>query len=208
MVIRLLAGSAFTLAVTIIGVALSPFYLQYETPIDRSDAVIVLVGAEDGAKLRKALWLMDSGYFRYLLIPGKGYSCDALENDCIESTSKEVRLAGNELEPEMESSRIEDLPWYRERTHQELIMARQMMEKRKLNSAIVISQPYHMRRIRLITSTVFKNQPVRLHYMPAETIHDSDAFRWSNPAHLEWAVSEYQKIGWFMLYAWTFEPAI
>jgi hypothetical protein len=131
------AGLALTLIV--VGVALSPSYLAYETPIAQSDTVIVLVGADDNIKLRKTIWIMDSGYSNHLLIPGKDYTCDASKIQCIRNTPQGLGLVDHERHFRKTSPPSENLPWYYERTHHELILARQMMEDIGLNSAIIIS---------------------------------------------------------------------
>jgi hypothetical protein len=190
------------LIMNVAAVGLAPFYLAHQTPIAPSDTIIVLIGPGDEAKLKSALWVAESRYAHHLLVPGMGFSCDQLKADCIEITRQRFALAGRAAEPRMTSS-FEELPWYCLQTHHELVLSRRMMEAMGLNSAIVISHPYHMRRISLIVDTVFENSSLRLHFLPAQTDTAPDAFWWLSAYHWKWTLSEYLKIAWFWLYSFV-----
>jgi hypothetical protein len=187
------------LIVSVVGVGRAPFYLAHQTSIEPSDTVIVLIGPGDDAKLKSALWVMESSYAHHLLVPGMVFSCDQLKADCIDITRQRFALASRATESRMASS-FENLPWYYLHTHHELVLARRMMEAMGLTSAIVISHPYHMRRISLIVDTVFGNSSLRVHFWPAQTDASPDAFWWLSAYHWQWTLSEYLKIAWFRLY--------
>jgi hypothetical protein len=190
------------LILNVVGVGLAPFYLAHQTSIEPSDTVIVLIGPGDDAKLKSALRVMESSYAHHLLVPGMGFSCDQLKADCIDITRQRFALASRAAESRMASS-FENLPWYYLQTHHELVLARRMMEAMGLTSAIVISHPYHMRRISLIVDTVFGNSSLRLHFWPAQADATPDAFWWLSAYHWQWTLSEYLKIAWFRLYDYT-----
>jgi DUF218 domain len=185
------------------GALLSSDYWLYTTTAHRSDAIVVLLGADDDAKIEWAFKLLDSGCARYLLIPGKSFSCDNKKDKCLRAKHYRFNLQNYNFDnlttiPAWE----EKLPWYKERTHIELIMTRQMMAAQDLESGIIVSHPYHMRRIRIIAATVFDNTSFRLDYLPTEDDPMPDQFLRLYVSRLLWVFSEAIKIVWFKFYAY------
>jgi len=87
-----------------------------------------------------------------------------------------------------------------ENTHLEIIVAKDIMENADLNSAIFVSHPYHMRRLKLIASTVFHEAKYDLRYVPTHYATVSKYFWYLNKSEAIWVIKEYAKIIWFMIY--------
>ncbi|MCD6532570.1 MAG: YdcF family protein, partial [Deltaproteobacteria bacterium] len=88
-----------------------------------------------------------------------------------------------------------------ENTHLEMIMGKKIMDKLGYRSAIIVSSPYHMRRLQLIAGKVFGNDyQVGFTATPFEKFGTLGCFRsWKA---FENVGSEYLKIGWFLVYCW------
>ena len=87
-----------------------------------------------------------------------------------------------------------------EDTHVEALEAKRMLDERGFRSAILVSSPYHMRRIRLIAGTVFGGG-YALTYVPARNEAAPTGADWGDRAGRRTIVREYLKMVWFCLYA-------
>ena len=92
-------------------------------------------------------------------------------------------------------------PDFYENTHIEVLEAGKMMKSLGLKSAILVSSPYHMRRIRIIAGQVFSHEKYRLTFRGSRHVqHDRfpSQFTWTR---MRKVLGEYIKIGWFYGYS-------
>jgi uncharacterized SAM-binding protein YcdF (DUF218 family) len=90
-----------------------------------------------------------------------------------------------------------------ENTHLELLLAREMMVKLGLKSAVVISSPYHLRRLQLIAGQVFADgdgYKIGLKSTSLKSYHPLAC--WQSERCRKYVASEYLKIAWFLVYSW------
>lgn len=87
-----------------------------------------------------------------------------------------------------------------EDTHQEAIGARAMMESLGIRSAILVSAPYHMRRIKLIAGKVFGDD-MAVSCVPTRYEPPEDGFWLFNGHDRKFVLTEYMKIAWFFVYS-------
>jgi uncharacterized SAM-binding protein YcdF (DUF218 family) len=186
--------AAILLVVLVAGLQVSGRWLLYQDRPVRSEVVILFVGPGFEERLLEARRLVRAGYGHNLLIPAyNSYfqrmadgSVASLGKDFIEQFFPAVRAAGGKL------------PDHFEATHVEIIEAKRLMDAAGFRTALFVSSPYHMRRIRLISDRVFADG-YTIRFVPSR----------SQPAHpvramvadLRWLVSEYVKIGWFLGYS-------
>ena len=210
----------------------SPFFLAYSDLPRKSQAVILFRGPDYEERERAALQLMRDGYARFLLIPAFQTVYWLNEQGLLQN------LPPNEITPRADSRagkasgfspleciQAEDfIKYFRyvENTHIEVIRLRRMMECLGLKRAILVSSPYHMRRIKMIAAKVF-NPPThsvspesvgfsseknyegglsdfQLLYMAAS--HEQGSPFWFlRKKDLLFVFSEYLKMVWFHLYA-------
>ena len=81
-----------------------------------------------------------------------------------------------------------------------MLLGKRMMDKLGYRSAIIVSSPYHMRRLKLIAGKVFGDGDYRIGFEPTpfEKQGTLDLPRsWKEVGNV---VSEYVKIGWFLVY--------
>lgn len=174
--------------------ALISRFLLFSTDLCRVDAVILMVGPEFGDRYREADELIRRGYGEYLLIPA--YLVAARSPAGINNPPANPEAW--RLSPEVINGL--KVRSYYEETHTELLYARAQMDRLGLKSAILVSSPYHMRRIGIISGRVFDSGRYRLYFIPAR-FGQTNISRWyMNWKDVRWISTEYTKIVWFYFY--------
>ena len=206
---------------------ISPEFLQYETSLKKSDAVILAVGPDYSARKRGARLLIDDGFADCLMVPAKGSISKAEE-----SGSRKTEVRGQKTEIDGQTAAVggqsrkhshqnavgkgkrpivlktEHFSAKRpsghfdlfENTHLEIIYARQMMEAQGFRSAIFVSSPCHMRRIKIIADRAFEGGSYELSYVPTTFEETCGPFWWTDKYCIKWVLGEYIKILWFLIY--------
>jgi hypothetical protein len=153
--------------------------------------LVLFIGPDYKARQEEANLLLAEGYADYLLTPafGKIQEASAL------STQAKTKT----VNPQLNIPVIKHKKYF-ENTHNEVLEAKRMMEQYGLKSAIFVSTPYHMRRIKIIAKKVFDDKSSRIDFIPTrfETVHHNllhlTLSDWKNLA------TEYIKIIWFLIY--------
>jgi uncharacterized SAM-binding protein YcdF (DUF218 family) len=177
------------LAIIFTAVYYGPRYLSYADSPLRSDALVLFVGPDNKARQEDANRLMSEGYARYLFIPAYGRITDTSSLSSAAGTKK--------ANPKLIIAGLKPRPYF-ENTHVEVLEAKRMMEQYGLKSAIFVSLPDHMRRIKIITERIFFEEPVRIVFVPIRV----------EPAHQDLTLSDYRRMGkeyvkiiWFLMYS-------
>ncbi|OPY00909.1 MAG: hypothetical protein A4E60_02047 [Syntrophorhabdus sp. PtaB.Bin047] len=183
----------FTAAVVVILafaglVVYAPSYLFYADPPRRADAVVLFLGNEYRERKAEAVKLIGEGYAVYLVIPAYG----------------RVVEAGKHGDPMRNAvpSRPSHYPVVYEDTHIEIIEAKRLMDGKGLTSAIFVSSPHHMRRIKLIADRVFTGGTYHTTFVPTRFERTGEGFWFFHESDIKKVTSEYGKILWFFLYRW------
>jgi hypothetical protein len=171
----------------------APHFLLYATDYKKADAIIILLGPDFKARRKEANELFNKGMADYLIIPAyhKTYGVHADGR-------------GQYLLPGLSSSEINhnalSYPKFYEDTHIELIEAQKTMVHYGLQSAIFVSSPYHMRRIKLIAMTVFDFGANAYYFVP--TKYEKASANVFQLTSTEWRKirREYSKMIWFWIY--------
>ncbi|MGZ3635519.1 MAG: YdcF family protein [Syntrophales bacterium] len=177
------------LAIFFVALYYGPRYLTYADKPLRSDAVVLFLGPDNKARQEDASRLMSEGYARYLFIPAYGRITEA------ESVSSPAGT--RKANPKLIISGLKPRPYF-ENTHVEVLEARRMMEQYGLKSAIFVSSPEHMRRIKIIAEKIFYKEPVQIVFVPIRV----------DPAHQDLTLADYRRMGkeyvkiiWFLMYS-------
>jgi len=177
----LLAGTAIYYA---------PHYLACADKPTRSDAIIVFEG--DIARKKEAYELRKEGYAGYLIIPSSHLVLTPPSSPrWVVDTSKENAVIMG----------YQHFPRFYEHTHVEVLRAKRMMDALGLKSAIMVSSPYHMKRIRMISEKVFGEQARSFAYVPTRYEAVPGGLRKVNQVDWGFVIREYLKICWFGLYS-------
>ncbi len=175
----------------------APGFLFTEDMPRKADAVILFVGPGNEARLDEAKVLIKEGYARYLLIPSSGELFNADQSGGL------VRIAGKQPHGNL-FLRIRIAATYKtfyENTHIEALEAKRMMDDLGLRSAMLVSSGYHMRRIRMIAGRVFDDRKYTISCNPARWQKEFIAADWLDTERRKIIVSEYVKMGWFVVYS-------
>lgn len=185
----LLAGSLALL------VRRAPGYLLYRERPQKADCIIPLLGTEYVERKKEAFQLISEGYSKILLVPPR-YRLVHMKD-------------GRNKEPEQVKEELSELsiPAYKEHrqyrwhenTHIELILAKEYMMAYGFTSAIVVSSPYHMRRVKLLTGYVFPAGEYTITCVPDRRESIAEPW-WSTRQGFAWVTKEYVKIAWFLVY--------
>jgi uncharacterized SAM-binding protein YcdF (DUF218 family) len=164
------------------------FLIVSDTPV-KSDAVVLFLGDVNGTREKEARQLIREGFAEYLII--SAYRRVKKQNPDGQLITIDLNLTLNHL-------KLKTASWL-EDTHQEAVLARDMMDHLGLRSAILVSSPYHMRRIKLIAGRVFGERP-KVGYVPTRYEPPNDGFWLFKSYDRKFVLSEYGKIIWFLLY--------
>ena len=179
-----------------LGIVYAPVFLAYSHSFDKVDCIIVMVGGGSGYRFKGAEQLVVQGRSEVLLIPAynkmifaEGSRLSERENIHVATVvDKPVTFMGRKF-------RIF------ENTHLEMIKGKKIMDKSGYRSAIIVSSPYHMRRLQLIAGKVFGDDyQIGFHATPFEKYDTLGCFRSWETFENVW--NEYLKIGWFLVYCW------
>lgn len=178
------------------GMFYAPGFLAYSTSCSKADTVILFLGPDFNARLRHARDLINKGMADYLIIPAynKIYFVDQGKIKPLpqKTDKKNVYGISNPM-----------VPRYYEDTHLELIEAKKTMKVCGQKSAIFVSSPYHMRRIKLMVDKEF--DPHSQYYF-SPTPYEPVPLSIRELKVPDWKKiwREYVKILWFIIYSpWT-----
>ena len=180
-VLALLVGTA---------VYYAPSFLAYANKPVKSDAIILFLGKDSSARRKEAHRLLNEGYAGFLIIPAA--------HQVFDSSNVPLQPADTAKHG---SRRAREYPRYYEATHVEVLDAQKMMNSMGLTSAIMVSSPYHMKRIKIICDKTFGEQARYILYVPAS--YESGMTDWGHvaSADVKMVMLECVKIGWFRLYS-------
>ena len=174
----------------------SPRYLILKNNPVKSDVVILLLGSINKERAEEAHRLITEGYAGTLFVPAQKKTFTISDNGSLSHYLKKLSNQ-NWLNPKRE---IKLNYQFQENTHLEIIAAKSMMDSANFTSAIFVSSPYHLRRIKIIANKVFIGKAYQLSFIPSYPLGKDEAFWVINKNTVAMVVSEYAKIAWFLLY--------
>lgn len=189
----------FSVLVILAGMFLyyAPRYLVYADRPVKSDVVILFSSGDNKTREKEAEDLLREGHARYLLVPAVGGFHEMGAGGQLMRLSPDYKVGKKLL-------KIRQIAYYKtyfEKSHIEALEAKRMMDDLGLVSAIMVSSPYHMRRIRIICRTVFGEQSRLFTYVGTRyelnpvTVRDMERANWV------FVIQEYVKLCWFSLYS-------
>ena len=170
----------------------APHYLAYADKPAKADVVVLIIGYDYNARKKEAIKLIEDGYAQHLVIPAFGAVYGHSMLDKIPRLTRIGKAGG------MANKKI--YPRHYEDTHIEVLEAKQMMEKAGFRSAIFVSSPLHMRRIKTITGKVFDDGSGNIRFVPARYSKEPERFWLLNCHGTENVITEYLKMTWFLIY--------
>jgi uncharacterized SAM-binding protein YcdF (DUF218 family) len=167
-----------------------PRFLVYADKPVKADAIIVFEG--DESRDKEAHQLRNEGYAGFILIPAY-FQVIAPNYPLPKVDEAPKKISGSED--------LENYPRFYENTHVEMLRAKKMMNSLGLKSAIMVSSPYHMERIRMIARRIFGEQARLFTYVPTRYDREPADLRSMRRADWMFIASEIIKICWFRVYS-------
>lgn len=189
--IRLIAISLVLIIIVGFVVHYAPAFFAYAEEAVKSDAIILFAGPDFTAREKEARRLLDEGYARFLIIP-------AFQNVF---TPKNIPPQITDISDHANFRRLNVYPVFYENTHIEVLNAQKMMNAMKCRSAIMVSAPFHMKRIRMISQKVFGEQSRFISYVPTRYLSRPAGVRNMDMADWMHVIEESVKICWFRIYS-------
>lgn len=172
----------------------SPGFLLYSSECKKTDVIILLLGPDFKARQKEANKLINDGMADYLIIPAYHKTYRIYDKATVKYLSSNLYL------PRSDKKNVTSSPGFYEDTHLEIIEAKKMMSDYGLTSAIFVSSPYHMRRIKIIAMKVFDANKSDFYFVPTR-YEKAPANCWElSLADWKKVRREYGKILWFFLY--------
>ena len=180
-----IAVSFAIITVFISAIWYAPKYLAYADKPSKSDVVVLFVGSKltTPLRLREALNLINEGFAQHLLIPANGTFFEAPVNN-VTITNRPII----------------NYPSYFDDTHREMLEVKKVVDKKGFRSAIFVSSPFHMRRIKIMADNIFDSRFLQMKFVPARYEPGLDSVWLSSMCDLKMAATEYIKVIWFMAY--------
>lgn len=183
------------LALTAGLVLFAPFFLTYAERPFKADAIVLFLGPDFQSRLKEARRLAADGYADYVIIPAYRKMYRISENEKLVVADRQT------AQPSSPQARPHStFPRHYEDTHIELINARTLLDASGFRSALLVSSPYHMKRIRIIADRVLDSRTYRIACVPSRyEANDLDGL-WTSTANTRRVLREYLKISWFLVY--------
>lgn len=167
-----------------------PHYLAVADAPAPADVIVAFTGPDQTARDRTVQDLLAAGLSDWVLIPAAGAVRQYGHTGPLGPEPRTFYKYPVARHPHDTDNIFED-------THLELVHAKTLMDRFGFKSAMLVSSPYHMRRIRLIARFVFDRQPYKLYYVPSnhEKLHK---YSWMlHDYDRQWVFQECGKIGYF-----------
>ncbi len=186
---KITAISITILICCLAGYALTYRYLNFSEAPEKSDAIVLFVGPDQEQRLKEAHQLMYEGYADTLIIP-------AYQQVFVMSEGQIIKTRVSGLKPFAPKT----YPDYYENTHIEILEAGKIMEQLGFQSVILVSAPYHMRRIKIISSQVFDPKRFQIRCIGSRYLRSESLLSAYGLDNLKFAVTEAAKILSFIAY--------
>ncbi len=149
-----------------------PGYLAYADKPNKADVVVLFIGRDYRARMKEARTLISEGYADRLIIPAYGQLLGKKEVTSGNGNGQEKPtpvIDLDKLEDDVRKMRARS-PHYKsyfENTHVEVLEAKRIMDRHGFKSALFVSSPYHMRRIRIIVEDAFDHASYHIAFISA-----------------------------------------
>ena len=163
-----------------------------------SEAIVVLGGGLGVPRVIHAVKLYEKGIAPIIILTGQEMEFNGRKFRFKDIKLTEPRFAGMLAKlygiPE-NNLFLEERP---QNTYEDAKYAKEDLLKMGIHSAIIVSDPFHMRRVSMIFKKVFNDAPVSLAFSPADDGEFLLGGLWS-PGEIRYILSEYVKIVYYTI---------
>ena len=186
LLMRLTVAIVIVAAVALLGPG---FLLDAPQPTPRvSDAIVVISGDEQMARFAEGVNLYQQGFGRYLVFSGAAFDNGTSNADVMR------RLAVVRGIPDaaiLEEPQGED-------TWGNAVFTRQVLEEHGLQSAILVTSPYHLRRAQVTFDAAYAGSGIQLMVHAAPDSQWRKLSWWQQPETRRLTFTELQKLGYIL----------
>jgi uncharacterized SAM-binding protein YcdF (DUF218 family) len=165
-----------------------------DTPSVTTDAVVILAGGprEDVMRVREGIELFRRGKVSYIIFPSrhKVFTWSWVKKNYripYEIPEYKVFIGTDFIQDQQVTSNYGG-------TYNEALKTVAIMQKHRLNSAIIVSSCYHMRRAKLAFESVRIDGNPTFVYHPVENVKGSNRFWWIDTDYMIRVLDEYKKL--------------
>jgi len=151
--------------------------------------VLLVLSGDRGERMEYAFSLYEAGLADLFILSGGPLYADLSEADLLR---RHAGILGVPDEKIILESRAAN-------TYQNALYTRELMELYGLESALVVSSPYHMRRVRVLFDEVYAGSGIELFFVPvANSWFDPECW-WETSQGRRLVFSEYAKLAFLLL---------
>ncbi len=167
-------------------------YLVYQDPLDPADVIVILSG-NDESRVTAAAELYHQGYGANIMLTNTGNTFGELSQPYSMLQKEQLQELG------IPEGGIYIAEFQAKNTGQEATGIINKMYDLGFNSAIIVTDSWHTRRVKTIFSDTFSNTGFRFSVYPAPDSGYSKYFWWLTPSGWKDTVSEYIRlIGYYI----------
>jgi uncharacterized SAM-binding protein YcdF (DUF218 family) len=184
LLMRLMAAIVIGGAVALLGPG---FLLDAPQPAPRvSDAIVVISGDEQMARFAEGLNLYQQGFGRYLVFSGAAFDNGTSNADVMRRLAVEQGVPDKAI---LEEPQGED-------TWGNAVFTRQVLEDHGLQSAILVTSPYHLRRAQVTFDAAYAGSGIQLMVHAAPDSQWRKLSWWQQPETRRLTFTELQKLAY------------
>ncbi|MCK5214484.1 MAG: YdcF family protein [Candidatus Omnitrophica bacterium] len=157
-------------------------FLVFQDELKEVDVIIVLAGQDE--RVKEAVNLYKQGFSEHMIMTGRSY--DGKINRAENMRAQAIRLGIPQEHIIIESEA--------QHTFEHPILVKPIMQARGFESAIVVSSPYHMRRVAMLFNRSFRHSAIELIYYPAQDSWINIEEWWKSDASQRAVGFEYMKM--------------
>lgn len=167
-------------------------FLVVKDAIRKADVIVALGGGKGAERVWFAIQLYKQGYARRLLFTGEQMiTPDGILTTWPQMAQKEAIAQGVPKEDIILEERSTS-------TYDDACYSLEDLKRRGFKKAIVVSDPFHMRRARLTFFNVFEEERIQLYFIPASTSSYSLERWWTREEDFLIVIEEYIKMFYYL----------
>lgn len=185
--LRILVGGVLLIAIALLAPG---FILDAPQPVPaRSDAIVVISGDEQLARFTEGVNLYKQGFGQYLVFSGAAFDNGTSNADVMHDLAVQLGVPASAI---LEEPQGED-------TWGNAIYTRQVLEEHGLQSAILVTSPYHLRRAEVTFDAAYAGSGIQLMVHAAPDSQWRKQSWWQQAETRRLTFTELQKLAYIVL---------
>lgn len=159
-------------------------FLIVKSALKPADAIVVLAG-DEYERVKYAVTLYQKGMAKYIIMSGKITEGDSVsEAESMKDEAVQMGAPAKNIILETKSGH----------TYEHPLFIKPILIERNFKTVIIVSSPYHMRRVSILFDREFHTTPIKLIYSPVEHSWFHAERWWKNKTARRIVLSEYLKM--------------